>query len=71
MMILKRGKTYWQMNEEGLSSQSIIRNITTHNMSSKKLNIFYSVPGGLDLLAYHYITPGYPVDSYEKAKGMC
>jgi hypothetical protein len=26
---------------------------------------------GLHLLAYHYINPGYPVDSYEKAKGIC
>ncbi len=59
------------MNGKGLSSQSITHNINTHNMSIKKLNIFYSVPGGLDLLAYHYITPGYPVDMYEKAKGIC
>ena len=59
------------MNGKGLSSQSITHNITTHNMSSKKLNIFFSVHWDLDFLAYHYINPGYPVDMYEKAKGIC
>jgi hypothetical protein len=67
------------MNEKGLSSQVVIY-ITLLASIVQQKNIRYQVNkilnisnafAGLDLLAYHYINPGYPVDMYGKAKGMC